>query len=182
LTAFNASSSRLTLITMSIIAVIGMPLVLGYTVHIYRVFRGKGVGYSELVSPERNGWLDLFLLVLPAHAPSSLPLGGLLEDEVALVREGKFSDAELERNRAWALAELGRVDRDPEALARALVSGPEAAGWGPDVAERLRTMDRAALQRRFEELLADHAALRVLYSPNARGRSPIPDAFRRSAR
>jgi cytochrome d ubiquinol oxidase subunit II len=41
LTAFNASSSRLTLITMFTIAVIGMPLVLGYTVHIYRVFRGK---------------------------------------------------------------------------------------------------------------------------------------------
>jgi cytochrome d ubiquinol oxidase subunit II len=41
LTAFNASSSRLTLTTMFTIAVIGMPLVLGYTVHIYRVFRGK---------------------------------------------------------------------------------------------------------------------------------------------
>lgn len=41
LTAFNASSSRLTLTVMFTIALIGMPLVLGYTVHIYRVFRGK---------------------------------------------------------------------------------------------------------------------------------------------
>ena len=41
LTAFNASSSHLTLKTMFIIALIGMPLVVGYTVHIYRVFRGK---------------------------------------------------------------------------------------------------------------------------------------------
>jgi cytochrome bd ubiquinol oxidase subunit II len=41
LTAFNASSSRLTLTTMLYFAAIGMPLVVGYTTHIYRVFRGK---------------------------------------------------------------------------------------------------------------------------------------------
>ncbi len=37
----NASSSPLTLRTMAWMVLIGMPLVLGYTVHIYRVFRGK---------------------------------------------------------------------------------------------------------------------------------------------
>ncbi len=41
LTAYNAASSPLTLKTMLILAGIGMPLVLGYTIHIYRVFRGK---------------------------------------------------------------------------------------------------------------------------------------------
>jgi cytochrome d ubiquinol oxidase subunit II len=41
MTAYNASSSHLTLRTMLILAGIGMPLVLGYTFHIYRVFRGK---------------------------------------------------------------------------------------------------------------------------------------------
>ncbi|MFN2369922.1 MAG: cytochrome d ubiquinol oxidase subunit II, partial [Candidatus Krumholzibacteriia bacterium] len=41
LTAYNASSSPLTLRTMLILAGIGMPLVVGYTFHIYRVFRGK---------------------------------------------------------------------------------------------------------------------------------------------
>jgi len=41
LTAFNASSSQLTLKTMLILAGVGMPLVLGYTFHIYRVFRGQ---------------------------------------------------------------------------------------------------------------------------------------------
>lgn len=41
MTAYNASSSHLTLRTMLILAAIGMPLVLGYTFHIYRVFRGK---------------------------------------------------------------------------------------------------------------------------------------------
>jgi cytochrome d ubiquinol oxidase subunit II len=41
LDCFNAASSPLTLRTMLILAGIGMPLVVGYTFHIYRVFRGK---------------------------------------------------------------------------------------------------------------------------------------------
>ncbi len=41
LTIYNASSSRLTLLVMLIIALIGMPLVLAYTIYVYYVFRGK---------------------------------------------------------------------------------------------------------------------------------------------
>ena len=41
LTIYNSSSTRLTLTVMLIIAVIGMPLVIGYTAVIYRVFKGK---------------------------------------------------------------------------------------------------------------------------------------------
>ena len=41
MTAFNASSSTKTLQIMLIMAAIGMPLVLAYTFHIYRVFQGK---------------------------------------------------------------------------------------------------------------------------------------------
>lgn len=41
LTAYNASSTPRTLTAMLVIAVIGMPLVIGYTVFIYRVFRGR---------------------------------------------------------------------------------------------------------------------------------------------
>ncbi len=41
MTAHNAASSLKTLQTMLIMAGIGMPLVLGYTFHIYRVFKGK---------------------------------------------------------------------------------------------------------------------------------------------
>lgn len=41
LTIYNASSTQLTLKTMLIIALIGMPLVIGYTTYIYRVFKGK---------------------------------------------------------------------------------------------------------------------------------------------
>ena len=41
LTIYNASSSKLTLTVMFIIALIGMPIVIAYTVYVYRVFKGK---------------------------------------------------------------------------------------------------------------------------------------------
>ncbi|MBN1221616.1 MAG: cytochrome d ubiquinol oxidase subunit II [Candidatus Aminicenantes bacterium] len=41
LTITNASSSELTLKVMLVIALIGMPLVIGYTIYLYKVFRGK---------------------------------------------------------------------------------------------------------------------------------------------
>ena len=41
LTIYNASSTERTLFTMLIIALIGMPFVIGYTIYIYRVFKGK---------------------------------------------------------------------------------------------------------------------------------------------
>ena len=41
LTVYNASSSQLTLKTMLAIALLGMPVVVGYTVYIHRVFKGK---------------------------------------------------------------------------------------------------------------------------------------------
>lgn len=41
LTIYNASSTQRTLFTMLIIALIGMPFVIGYTIFIYRAFKGK---------------------------------------------------------------------------------------------------------------------------------------------
>jgi cytochrome d ubiquinol oxidase subunit II len=41
LTIYNASSTDRTLFTMLIIALIGMPFVIGYTIFIYRAFKGK---------------------------------------------------------------------------------------------------------------------------------------------
>jgi len=38
---YNASSTPRTLLTMLVIALIGMPLVIGYTIFIYRIFKGK---------------------------------------------------------------------------------------------------------------------------------------------
>jgi cytochrome d ubiquinol oxidase subunit II len=47
LTIYNASSTPRTLSTMLIIALTGMPIVIGYTIFIYRVFRGKVVLTKE---------------------------------------------------------------------------------------------------------------------------------------
>ena len=41
LTVANASSSALTLKVMLIIALVGMPVVIGYTIFAFRVFKGK---------------------------------------------------------------------------------------------------------------------------------------------
>ncbi len=41
ITIYNSSSSQLTLTVMLIIALIGMPVVVGYTIYSYRIFRGR---------------------------------------------------------------------------------------------------------------------------------------------
>jgi cytochrome d ubiquinol oxidase subunit II len=41
LTIHNASSSELTLKVMLIIALIGMPIVIGYTIYLYKIFKGR---------------------------------------------------------------------------------------------------------------------------------------------
>ena len=47
LTTYNASSTPHTLMTMLVIALIGMPIVIFYTIYIYRVFMGKTVITEE---------------------------------------------------------------------------------------------------------------------------------------
>jgi cytochrome d ubiquinol oxidase subunit II len=49
LTVYNASSSPRTLVVMLVIAGLGMPIVVGYTVFIYRAFKGQ-------VAPSKDGW------------------------------------------------------------------------------------------------------------------------------
>ncbi|HEX15747.1 MAG TPA: hypothetical protein ENF44_01295, partial [Deltaproteobacteria bacterium] len=44
LTIYNASSSALTLKVMLIIALVGMPVVIGYTIYAYRSISGQGYG------------------------------------------------------------------------------------------------------------------------------------------
>jgi len=47
LNIYNASSTPRTLTVMLIMALIGMPIVIGYTIYIYRVFKGKTVITDE---------------------------------------------------------------------------------------------------------------------------------------
>jgi cytochrome d ubiquinol oxidase subunit II len=43
-TIYNGSTSILTLKIMTVIAAVGMPVVIGYTIYVYRVFKGKAGG------------------------------------------------------------------------------------------------------------------------------------------
>jgi cytochrome bd ubiquinol oxidase subunit II len=54
LTVYNASSSPLTLTVMLILALIGVPIVLAYTVFIYRVFWTKAPAVKSRSRPERK--------------------------------------------------------------------------------------------------------------------------------
>jgi cytochrome d ubiquinol oxidase subunit II len=47
LTIYNASSSQNTLMVMLILALIGMPIVIGYSIYVYRIFKGKVVLNNE---------------------------------------------------------------------------------------------------------------------------------------
>jgi cytochrome d ubiquinol oxidase subunit II len=46
MTVYNASSSQLTLTVMSIIGLVGMPVVIGYTLYVYRVFKNPAAGQT----------------------------------------------------------------------------------------------------------------------------------------
>jgi cytochrome d ubiquinol oxidase subunit II len=41
ITIYNGSTGLLTLQVMSVIALIGIPVVIGYTIFVYRIFKGK---------------------------------------------------------------------------------------------------------------------------------------------
>jgi predicted Zn-dependent peptidase len=144
---------------------------------IHRALREKGLGYSELATPLHTGWLDLFLVLLPAHDPTDQPLGQYLDQHVAALRAGQVEEAELERERAAALAALAEVDRTPAALARELADGRGGEWYGPAMVARLRALDRATLAAALPGLLAEEASVRILYSPVATRRGPIPDRF-----
>lgn len=146
---------------------------------LHRALRDRGVGYSESVFPEHRRWVDLLFVGLPAHEPRDVPLGTLVDEELAAVRDATFDDAALARNRAGVLAELEAEDRHPEALARTLADDPSRAWYGAEVAARVKDLDRAALARDLRAVLAEDRAIRILYTPRASARSPIPDSFRR---
>lgn len=144
---------------------------------IHRALREKGLGYSELAAPIRTGWLDLFLVLLPAHDPTDQPLGQYVDQLVAELREGRLEDAEVSRERSGLLARLEALDRTPPELARELADGRGSGWYGPAMVARLRALDRAALAPALPALLDEGRSVRLLYSPVTARRGPIPDRF-----
>jgi predicted Zn-dependent peptidase len=144
---------------------------------IHRALREKGLGYSELAAPIQTGWLDLFMVLLPAHDPSDQPLGQYVDQLVGELRAGRFDDAELARERGFLLEQLAQTDRTPPALAHELADGRGGEWYGPAMVAQLRSLDRASLTAALPALLAEEASVRILYSPVATRRGPIPDRF-----
>jgi hypothetical protein len=107
-------------------------------------------------------------------------VGGLLEEEIAAVREGRVGAAEFERNRAWLLAELERMDGEPLELALELARGGGGPWGGADVRAALAQMKHDAFTRGVARLLAEEGAIRILYSPQAATRGAVPEAYRRT--
>jgi predicted Zn-dependent peptidase len=107
-------------------------------------FRNSGIGYSFEASVERIPGLDVLVVALPAHDLVEGDLGERLRAVLQRVREGRFSDADLEAARSAAIADLLSVDSRPDALAPALAGG--GASWhGAATALALRSLDRAGV-------------------------------------
>jgi predicted Zn-dependent peptidase len=134
-------------------------------------FRGAGVGYSLRVWQVHTAWLDLLLLVLPAHDPSELDLGPVFREVVEEVREGRLPPDLFERNRQHALRRLRATDRNPTELAEELAGG--AGPWyGPSTAEALRTLSRDAFVASAAAWLAPSSSIYVLFTPKEAAKPP----------
>jgi predicted Zn-dependent peptidase len=142
-----------------------------------RVFRDRGVGYSQWIIPFHSPWLDLMVIGLPAHQASDRPLGPDLEDQVIDVREGSFKDDELERNRAHVLAELDEIDRSAPLLAEALGVG-EGEWFGPQVVDQVRSLSRQGVLDAAKQIFSEQASVRIFYSPKVLQQGTIKAAVR----
>lgn len=132
---------------------------------LWKRFRDAGVGYTFTVTPVRTPWLDMLLVLLPAHDPSALDLSSHVLDVIERVRTGRFDDARLDHCRKAALAELEEEDRDPGALARALSRHGET--WhGPKVVDALRAMGRAEFIGAISPALERERSLFAYFGPS----------------
>lgn len=144
-----------------------------------RRFRGAGVGYSVLSQHFHADWLDLLLLVLPAHDPSETDLAPLFRAAVEEVSSGAVPPATFEQNRDHVWNRLRRIDRDSRLLAGELRGG--APSWyGPAVAEAVRTMSKETFASTVAPWLAPESSIYVLFSPKVARKAPARPAGRRS--
>jgi len=132
---------------------------------LWRRFRNRGLGYSHSVEAIHTSWIDVLMLAMPARDSSGLDLGPYLKEAVAHLREGRFSDEDLERARDAASGALRELDADPSALAQALAEG--GAGWhGQEVSASLKALDRAAFSAAVRPWLDPAASVYLYVGPN----------------
>lgn len=131
---------------------------------LWRRFRQAGLTYGYSVAPHLSPWLDLLLVMVPAHDPEHTDLTPVLQGAIEAVRAGRYDDAQLERARGAALARLAEEERDPAALAAELASGRLTWRRG-EVVEAVRAFDRAALSSILEPWLAKDTAIQIYFGP-----------------
>lgn len=145
-------------------------------------FRAAGLGYAAGVLPLSNGWLDQLLILLPTGEAPSQDMSLVLEEQIARVRRGDFTDEEVERSRGSTLGALARIERDSRALAQTLADGDGSGWYGQTMASLVRSLARGDLQRAAAELFDESRSIRVFFTPNAAAAGAIPDSRRGPSR
>lgn len=126
--------------------------------------RKKGVTYSTAALAVLREWADLIVVVVPVGEAKEVVVEVELRkllDELAL---GHFLGEEFERNKAYVLAELERIDGDPLLLARELSMAPERVPWfAPTTAAALKRLSQARFVQIVSPWLAKKRSISVLF-------------------
>jgi len=128
-------------------------------------FRGEGIGYSPTVWPVHTTWLDVLLLVLPAH-DALTDLSSAMREVVDEVAGDRLPEGLFERARGYAYESLRWIDRHPRELAAELTT----PWYGKSTAEAARSMSRQELITTAAPWLSSKRAISVVFTPNARQR------------
>lgn len=130
-----------------------------------RRLRGAGLAYEVLAEPLRRPWLDFLLVVAPFGTSPGADVGQWITTEIEALGSEPLSDVDLERNQRHVLLELARMNRQPEALALALVEGGEGPWLGVDVIRDLGRMTPERLRTAVAPWVSRAKAVHVVLSP-----------------
>lgn len=134
-----------------------------------RVRRRLGaLGVSERVRviPSIRGFCPFLLVTVAMPSTGTVAIEPILRQELDGLAAGRFYEGEFDRNRAFALAEMRRVDQSPEALARALLAEATGARWhDAEVADKLASLSQAEFVTRVSRWLSPKRSFHSVLGP-----------------
>jgi len=131
-------------------------------------FRGEGVGYSPVVWPVHTSWLDVLLIVLPAH-DALTDLSSDMREVVDEVSGDHLAAGLFERGRSHTYESMRRTDTHPRELASELTT-PEVPWYGRATAESARAMTHREFIGMVAPWLSAKRIISVVLTPTARQR------------
>lgn len=138
--------------------------------------RDQGLAYATGVMPVTEEWMDFLVVFAPVSNTGRKEVLPVLQQILADVQGGGFTDAELAQARGAATGALAAVDADPARLARALAVRNERHPWIDEaVVEAVRTMDRATLTTFAGKWLSRDTSVNFLFG-RTRSRPAKPKA------